>query len=444
MINLLENQKNLTLIIDEVAELMVSNNTINGVKLTNHGTLSCKKAIITAGVYMKSITHIGLNHKDEGPMGLSNSRTLSDSLKELGFKLIRLKTGTPPRVLKSSVDFSKMQVEPGTDKKLSFEHFNPTFKAFENQYPCYLTYTNKDTHAIILENINKSAMYSGNIKGVGPRYCPSIEDKCVRFSDKERHQTFMEPESASLDTIYLQGLSTSLPEDVQDKFLHTIVGLENCKVVKYAYAIEYDAIDPTQLYPTLESKAIQGLYFAGQVNGTSGYEEAAGQGIIAGINATLACQNKKQIILRRDESYIGVMIDDIVTKGVTDPYRLLTSRAEYRLNLRNDNADERLCKIGFDAGLLKKEYYDIFCSKMKKTEEIIEYLKSHSISQIKNKNITSKTHNLYDCLKQTGISLADVIDEQEYILLSQDVIDKVEIRVKFDGYIKNQEKYINK
>jgi tRNA uridine 5-carboxymethylaminomethyl modification enzyme len=347
-------------------------------------------------------------------------------------------------VFSDTINYSKIQEEPGTNEKLSFEHYKQTYLSYDKQTPCYLTYTNKKTHDIIKKNLSKSAMYSGNIKGVGPRYCPSIEDKVVRFSDKPRHQLFIEPESKYLPTMYLQGLSTSMPEGVQLKFIKTIAGLENVKVQRYGYAIEYDAINPTQLYPTLELKKIKNLYFAGQVNGTSGYEEAAGQGLIAGINASLNIRKKKQLILKRNESYIGVMIDDITTKGITDPYRLLTSRAEYRLLLRNDNSDDRLIKYGYYANTIKKVRYNDYIKQKNNIEKIIKYLKTHSLSSSLIKKYGNSSHNLYDLLKRPEVSLKEILTKKTYSILNDQSINKLEIKVKFDGYIKNQEKNVEK
>ncbi|MDR2461729.1 MAG: tRNA uridine-5-carboxymethylaminomethyl(34) synthesis enzyme MnmG, partial [Mycoplasmataceae bacterium] len=441
----IKKNKKINLILDEAVDLIIDNNKICGIKLRKYGNITASKVIITSGVYMNSKTHIGLNSKNEGPMSLERSDTLSDNIRKLGFKIIRLKTGTPPRILTSSIDFNKMQIETGTNEKLSFSHYNSKVLPFSKQVPCYLTYTNEKTHKVIRDNLKLSAMYSGNISGVGPRYCPSIEDKIVKFPDKIRHQTFMEPESLSLPTTYLQGLSTSLPENVQEKFIKTINGLENAIFVKYAYAIEYDAIDPTQLFPSLETKKINGLYFAGQVNGSSGYEEAACQGLIAGINATLALKRKKPLILGRNEAYIGVLIDDLVTKGVTDPYRLLTSRAEYRLLLRNDNADDRLSTYGFNVGLLPHDKYKIYLNNKKKILEIINFLKKETLKKEKYKKFGNNLpHSMFELLKRQNVFLKDLLPTNKYRALSKNIINKIEIIVKFDGYIKNQEKNVNR
>jgi tRNA uridine 5-carboxymethylaminomethyl modification enzyme len=393
---------------------------------------------------MNAITHVGDHTKKEGPRNLNRSETLSTNLKQLGFELLRLKTGTPPRVDKDSINYKVIQKEVGTNKLLSFSHFNKIFLPFNKQQPCYLTYTNKVTHKIILNNIKTSATYSGQIKGVGPRYCPSIEDKVIRFKERDRHQLFIEPESLSLNTMYIQGLSNAFPKNIQEKIVHSIKGLEKAKILEYAYAIEYDAINPIQLKLSLESKAIKNLYFAGQINGTSGYEEAACQGLMAGINASLKLKNKKPLIIKRHEGYIGVLIDDLVTKGVSDPYRLLTSRAEYRLSLRNDNADERLLSYGYNIGLITKKHYQEFKKNQMLIKKIIRYLQNNSLTSPLRQKFGSSTHTLYNLLKRNEVHLKDVLPVSSYKMLSNDLIEKIEINVKFDGYIKNQEKYINK
>jgi len=443
----IKKNKDLDLLIDEVEEIVTKNNVIVGVKTKSKGLINTKKVVITTGTYMKALTHVGLQHWESGPNVELNdkkhliptneirSNKLSDSIKSLGFSLIRLKTGTPPRIKTESIDFSKCEIQAGTNDKLAFEHFNPKYVPIEKQTPCYLSYTNAKTHEIILANIKKSAMYGGTIHGVGPRYCPSIEDKVVRFGDKPRHQLFIEPVSKKLDFMYIQGMSTSLPADVQDQFIRTIAGLENSIFVRYAYAIEYDAIDPTQLYPTLESKKIKGLYFAGQVNGTSGYEEAAGQGMLAGLNAGLSARNKKQLILKREESYIGVMVDDIVTKGITDPYRLLTSRAEHRLYLRDDNADDRLMKYGHYAGTINEKDWKFYNNQIKESKKILDYLKT-------NKNKKGELLSLV--LKRPETRLIDIVPKEKLKNITNQTIKKIEINVKFFGYIKKQEKYIKK
>lgn len=443
-VNQINKTKNISLIEDEVKELIIEKSKIKGVILSSHKKCFAKTVILTTGTYMKSLTHIGDETKNEGPKHLKRSENLSDNLKKLGFELLRLKTGTPPRIDQNTVNYKAIQKELGTNKFLSFSHFNQIFLEFNKQLPCHLTFTNKKTHQIILRNIKKSATYSGQIKGVGPRYCPSIEDKVIRFKDRERHQLFLEPESLSLSTIYIQGLSNAFPKNIQNQIVHSISGLEKAKILEYAYAIEYDAINPIQLKLSLESKKINHLYFAGQVNGTSGYEEAACQGLMAGINACLQLQNKKPLIIKRHEGYIGVLIDDLVTKGVTDPYRLLTSRAEYRLSLRNDNADERLLKYGYQIGLINKDKYSQFKKNLLLINNIIKYLHTHSLTKMLRNKFGSSTHTLYDLLKRTDVSLKDVLPPSKFNILRNDLIEKIEIKVKFDGYIKNQEKYINK
>jgi tRNA uridine 5-carboxymethylaminomethyl modification enzyme len=368
---------------------------------------------------------------------------LSENLKnKYGFEIIRLKTGTPPRIFKDSIDFSILEPQYGSVEKVAFEHYHPKYLSFKKQVKCYLTYTNEKTHEIIRQNLDKSPMYAGVIKSTGPRYCPSIEDKVVRFSDKLRHQLFVEPESLLLDTYYLQGFSTALPNDVQDKMIRTIAGLENCKIQRYAYAIEYDAINPIQLFPTLESKKIQNLFFAGQVNGTSGYEEAAGQGIIAGINAGLKAKNKPLLVLKRNESYIGVMIDDITTKGISDPYRLLTSRAEYRLFLRNDNAEDRLIKYGYKFGTISKARYYEYKKGIVKIENLIKILKNYPLSKKLIKKYGNSSHSLYSLLKRPEVKLKEIIDKKKYKTFPPSLVNKIEINVKYEGYIKSQQKSI--
>ena len=443
----LENNKNIDLIIDEALSLEVRDNKIIGINCKNNKLISANYVIITTGTYLKSLTYKGKNPINEGPDGLKNSNELSESLKNNGLNLIRLKTGTPPRILKDSIDYSNMKCEPGTDQKLCFNHFNPIYLPFDKQLPCYIVYTTPKTHEIINQNLQESAMYGGVIQSIGPRYCPSIEDKIVKFSDKPRHQIFVEPESKHLDTVYLGGFSTSMPIDVQEKMIRSLPGFENCKVMKYAYAIEYDAIDPTQLYKTLETKNIRNLFFAGQINGTSGYEEAAAQGLIAAINIGCKAHNREALILKRSESYIGVMIDDITTRGVSEPYRLLTSRAEHRLYLRNDNADERLMEISFNHQMVDKKQYDMFCLKMQLISKIIDELKSKTIGMFDVlKKETKKTNlTLYDYLKRPEKSLKDIINllsiKSE---ISEEIINKIDIKIKFDGYIKKQEEEISK
>lgn len=446
-LNTIKQNPYIDLIIDEAIDLIVENNIIKGVK-TNSKNLFSKTVIITAGTYLKSVIHKGDKTYQSGPDNLNYAKNLSSSLTKLGFSLIRLKTGTPARIHKDSIDYSNMTIEPGTDKELSFSLYRNKFVSFDQQLVCYVIHTNETIHNIIRQNLDKSAMYSGKIQSIGPRYCPSIEDKIVKFWEKPRHQIFIEPESKYLDSMYLSGYSTSMPESVQDEMIKALPGFENAQILKYAYAIEYDAIDPTQLDLSLMSKNIKGLFFAGQINGTSGYEEAAGQGLIAGINAIHYVLGNKPLILSRTESYIGVMIDDIVTKGILEPYRLLTSRAEHRLYLRNDNADDRLIKYGYKIGLISDEKYSIYTNKINQYEEIISYLKSLTIGKIdvlKELGEIKTNQTLYDYVKRPEINLYDFLKLINYkTSLNKKFIDDLEIRIKFEGYIKNQEENIRK
>ena len=438
----------ISLIIDEVVDLIINDFVVNGV-ITKEKKINAKYVILTTGTYMNSTTYRGDDIKLEGPDGLDFSKTLSNSLKKLGFNLIRLKTGTPPRILSNSINYDGLQIEPGSDMKLCFNHFEKKYLDFTKQLPCYIIHTNEQTHKLIMDNIHQSAMYGGLINGIGPRYCPSIEDKVVKFSDKPRHQIFIEPESMSLDTIYLGGFSTSMPVDVQEKMVRTLPGLSDCVITKYAYAIEYDAIDPTQLYKTLETKIVKNLYLAGQINGTSGYEEAAAQGLIAAINVANNYDNLPPLILRRDESYIGVMIDDIVTKGIVEPYRLLTSRAEYRLYLRNDNADIRLLKYGYENKMISTKNYEMFLLGEKTIDELINWLKNKTIGMFKELsfNTTKTNQSLYDYLKRPELKLETIlhlIPNKYKNNLNEELIMKINIRIKFDGYIKKQQEEIDK
>ena len=368
MQHVLENQENLDIVEDEGAKILTKDGAVCGLVTASGKTFECKAIVLACGVYLNSRTITGEIIKDSGPAGFSNSKNLTQSLIELGFDIRRFKTGTPPRLDGDSIDYSKFEVQKG-DKNIQTFSFL-TKRAKPNIKVCYLGYTTAKTKQIILDNLDKAPMYSGVIKGLGPRYCPSIETKIVRFSDKERHQVFLEPETLDNNQIYVQGMSTSMPKDIQHQMIESIVGLEKSKFVKYGYAIEYDCINPLNLYPTLETKLVKGLYCAGQINGTSGYEEAGAQGLLAGINASLQLRGKEQIILSRDSSYIGVLVDDLTTKGTNEPYRMMTSRAEYRLLLRQDNADQRLTQIGRDVGLVDDERYAKFCKKMKNIQKL--------------------------------------------------------------------------
>ena len=438
MLRILEEHKNIDIIEELVEDLIVENNKIKGVKLSTGKEIMSDAVILTTGTYMKANILVGDKRTVSGPKGTRPSLYLSENLEKLGFKILRLKTGTPPRIDRSTIDFSKTKREDGDDKLYTFSFDNKPYYTVENQEPCYLTYTTEETHKIIRDNLGKSSMYGGFYEklGTGPRYCPSIEDKVVRFADKERHQLFLEPESKYYDDIYLQGFSTSMPYDVQEEMVHSLPGLEHAKILRYAYAIEYDAIDSRDLKPSLETKIIDGLFTAGQINGTSGYEEAAGQGLIAGINAGLKLEGKDPLILGRDESYIGVLIDDLVTKGVKDPYRLLTSRAEYRLLLRHDNADIRLRTHGYEVGLISDEQYNRLKEKEKNIDLIIEELKNVKIKD--EKNITA-----YDYLKRTEVSINDVKNKlsKEYDELE---LEQAEIMIKYEGYIRKTRKEAEK
>ena len=444
MLETLKSQDNLDIKEGLVKELIIKDNKASGVVLESGEEISSKAVILTTGTYLKGAILVGDKKTAGGPHGEKASNYLSPFLKKLGFNILRLKTGTPPRIEKSSVDFSKMQEELGSTEDITFSYDSDTALAYKYQLPCYLIYTNDFTHKIIKEHLNESSMYGGYVEGVGPRYCPSIEDKVVRFSDKERHQLFLEPESIYYDDLYLQGFSTSMPHDVQEQMVHSLSGLENAKILKYAYAIEYDAIDSRQIKPTLETKLIENLYTAGQINGTSGYEEAAGQGLIAGINASLKLEEKAPLILKRNESYIGVLIDDLVTKGVKDPYRLLTSRAEYRLLLRDDNADLRLREYGHKIGLIKDDIYNNFLQKKKDIEELTNTLKETKITPKKeindiliklNTSSLKDSITLYDLLKRPELSIEDLTNFKE-LNYSKEVLKEVEINVKYEGYIK--------
>lgn len=450
MLKELESISKLTIMEGMVEHLKVENHKIQGIILEDGTEITSDVVILTTGTYLKADILVGDTRHREGPHGEKPSNHLSDHLKELGFQIIRLKTGTPQRIDRNTIDFSKAKIEYGSKERYTFSFDSkPTYK-LEDQIPCYLIYTTPETHRIIQENLTKSSMYGGldDIEGIGPRYCPSIEDKIVRFKDKERHQLFLEPESRYYDDIYIQGFSTSMPHDVQEQMVHSLPGLENAKIVKYAYAIEYDAIDPKQIKPTLETKLIDNLYTAGQINGTSGYEEAAGQGLMAGINAALKLEGKKPLILKRNESYIGVLIDDLVTKGVKDPYRLLTSRAEYRLLLRDDNADLRLREYGHQIGLISDDIYEKFLKKKNDIESLITLLKDNKITPTKETNeklnllqTTSLKDSitLYDLLKRPEISIENIQIFKE-LSYSKDVLKEVEIKVKYEGYIKKAEK----
>ena len=451
MLKALNSLENLTIIEGMVENLIVENNTIKGIILADNTEILCDALILTTGTYLRSKILVGSTSKEEGPHGEKRSNNLSNVLKSYGFEIQRLKTGTPQRLDRSTIDFSKLKEESGDDCYWTFSFDNGPLYDKDKQIKCHIVYTTPKTHEIIRKNLKKSAMYGGYAEGIGPRYCPSIEDKVVRFADKERHQLFLEPESLYYDDIYLQGFSTSMPEDVQELMVHSLPGLEHAKILKYAYAIEYDAINPLQLKPSLETKVINNLFTAGQINGTSGYEEAAGQGIIAGINAGLKLQGKEPLILKRNESYIGVLIDDLVTKGTKEPYRLLTSRAEYRLLLRHDNADIRLRDYGYQVGLISEEQHNRLLKKLSNIQTLLNYLKETritpstiptSLKEIVNLN---SGVSLYELLKRPEITL-DLLIENNLVPndYSDEVKEQVTFAVKYEGYIAKEEQEAEK
>lgn len=452
MINTLKNTKNLDIKEDLVKELIAKENTIKGIITESNEKILAKKVIITTGTYLNADILRGHSKVKGGPHGEKPSLFLSESMKSLGLTMRRLKTGTPPRVQKDTINYEECSIEKGDDKYLSFSNFYKPTYSIEKQLPCYLTYTNETTHKIILDNLDKCALYSGLIKGIGPRYCPSVEDKIVKFRDKDRHQIFLEPERLDGDEIYVGGFSTTMPENIQEDLIHSMEGLHNAKITKYGYAIEYDAIDSTELKMTLETKKINGLYTAGQINGTSGYEEAAAQGLIAGINASLSLKGKEPLILKRNEAYIGVLIDDLINKGITEPYRLLTSRAEFRLLLRHDNADIRLTEIGRKVGLIDDEKYKIFQDKLKNIKKLQDLLSKTKIEPTEENNeyltsigsskISGKIESL-ELLKRPEIKIEDI----EHLLnttFDDEAKEQVEIHTKYAGYIAKTEKEAEK
>ena len=453
MKNTILKQEHLDVIEAYVKQLWLDNNDVKGVILEDGKIIEGKKIIITTGTYMQAKILVGDKVTESGPDQQKPSKGLSPQLVKMGFKTSRLKTGTPPRVKTSTVDFSKTEEHKGDNIKRCFSYDNIYYFDVDKQWPCYLTYTTDSTHNIINNNLELSSMYSGVVEGVGPRYCPSIEDKLVRFQDKPRHQIFLEPESQYIDEIYVQGFSTSMPHDVQEKMIHSIPGLEHAEIAKYAYAIEYDAIDPRDLYPTLASKRYPNLYFAGQVNGTSGYEEAACQGLMAGINACLALEKKDPLVLKRNEAYIGVLIDDLVTKGIKDPYRLLTSRAEYRLLLRHDNADIRLREYGFQIGLIDTERYEFFQEKLAAISELKQLISDFDIvpnqgnndilNSIGSTSVKTKT-TLYALLRRPEVKIDDLNKWVDLSIYSEEVLEQTEIDIKYEGYIQKANKQAEK
>ena len=453
MQKVLKEQENLDIVEAMVEDLIVEGDECKGVILADGTRYESHTTILTTGTYLKAEVLVGHSKTPSGPDKQKESLYLSSKLKDYGFRIQRLKTGTPPRVEINSIDYSKTTVQPGTDAKLSFSYETTHFTPVEDQTVCYLTYTTAQTHKLIRDNLDKCAMFSGLIKGIGPRYCPSIEDKVVKFADKERHQIFLEPESKEMNTIYVQGFSTSMPHDIQEKMVHSLPGLENCTILKYAYAIEYDAIDPLQLWPSLETKVLKNLFTAGQINGTSGYEEAAGQGLIAGINASKKVKGNKPLILKRDEAYIGVLIDDLVTKGTKEPYRMLTSSAEYRLLLRHDNADERLRKYGHDAGLVNDEVYSRYLDKMNRIHAEIERLdtihfspKSEINDLLEEKGSTRLKEGVTAraILQRPELVYEDLLPYIEHVDLTEEEMRRVTILIKYKGYIEKTLRQVEK
>ena len=426
-----------------VEQVLAEDGKVRGIRIEDGSELYCRALILTTGTYMSAKVMISDHITFEGPDHQKTTRNLSQSLRDLGFRTFRLKTGTPARIKTDSIDFSKAQLEPGNDECESFSYETERVTPLKEQIPCYLIYTQPQTHEIIKANLNRSSMYSGVVEGVGPRYCPSIEDKIVRFADKPRHQLFLEPESLSLDTTYVQGFSTSMPFDVQERMLRSLPGFENCVIEKYAYAIEYDALDPLQLKPTLETKLIENLFTAGQINGTSGYEEAAGQGLMAGINASSKLLGQKQLVLRRDEAYIGVMIDDLVTKGTREPYRLLTSRAEYRLLLRHDNADQRLTEYGHQVGLISDERYRKFRTKLESLKNIKDRLAEARLENDQELSAYLKdlgyeeqagSYNALELVRRPHVETRFIAGKCG-IEVSEPLARQLDIELKFEGYI---------
>ena len=446
MLETLQEQEGLDILEDECTSLIVEDGKVVGVETFKGYTFKAEAVVLATGVYLNGKIIIGEYSKTSGPTGFAPATHLTESLLKLNIPIRRFKTGTPARIYRDSIDFN--ETEPQYGNTMDRFSFMTDYKTFDEE-PCYLTYTNEETHKIIRANISRSPLYNGSIHGIGPRYCPSIEDKVMRFADKERHQIFIEPEGRNSEEMYIQGMSSSLPHDVQEAMYRTLPGLRHCVFAKYAYAIEYDCIDSLALYPTLESKTIKGLYFAGQLNGSSGYEEAAGQGLIAGINAVLGIQNKEKLILGRNEAYIGVLIDDLVTKGTNEPYRMMTARAEHRIKLRQDDADFRLTEIGYKIGLATKTRYDKMLARKAETERIKEYCKAETIKQDAVKELY-ESKGLAD--PERGIRLEDLIKRTEFepnelykfvnIDVSQSALFTAFEDIKYSGYIKKQESLI--
>jgi len=442
MLDVVRNQRGLEVLDDEAVEILAEDGKVSAVVLKSGEKIDCEAIVLAAGVYLNGAIIIGDYVKSSGPSGFAPATYLSDSLKKLGVPLRRFKTGTPARIYRDSLDFSKMEIQKGEDvDRFSFMSPHSTFE----EEPCYLTYTNERTHKIILDNIERSPLYNGTIKSVGPRYCPSIETKIVRFQDKERHQIFVEPEGLHSDEMYVQGMSTSLPHDVQEAMYRTLPGFENCRFAKYGYAIEYDCIDSLSMYPSLESKVVEGLFSAGQINGSSGYEEAAAQGLVAGINAARKVDGKPPLVLGRDQAYIGVLIDDLVTKGTNEPYRMMTARAEHRIMLRQDNADMRLTPIGHEIGLASDARYARMRAKQKDIERIIEF----SVAPLQKAQIAPLFERIGEILPDKAVTFGDVCrrplasacDVKEFLPFEVDdeTLNAAVVQLKYEGYLKKEE-----
>lgn len=448
MKKVIEKTENLDLRQSEVVKILLEDSKVVGVLTKTGAIYKAKSVVVATGTYLRGRIFMGEVNYSSGPDGMKPSLDLSESLKDMGLELIRMKTGTPARMLRSTIDFSKMEVQPGDERVVPFSFDNIDKDMSKDQVNCYLTYTTEKCHDIIRENIMRSAMYLGDIEGTGPRYCPSIEDKVMRFKDRTSHQVFIEPEGLSTEEMYIQGVSSSLPEEVQIDIYKNIIGLENAKIMRSAYAIEYDAIDATVIDRSLEHMDISGLFFAGQINGSSGYEEAAAQGLMAGINAALKVEGKEPLILERSDAYIGVLIDDLVTKGTREPYRMMTARAEYRLTLRQDNADMRLTQMGYDIGLVTKEKYERYLYRKENIEKELKRIKEIKI------NPTAENNEILERLKSTPIKNTQSLEElirrpelgydavkeldPERPELRRDIIEQVEIEIKYSGYIKKQ------
>jgi len=436
MKKILEKKKNLNIKQEEAIKILIDDKKVTGVLTKHNNVYKSKCVILTPGTFMNGVIHIGLKSFPAGRYSEFPS-SLSESLKEIGFEVKRLKTGTPPRIDGKTVDYTKLELQPSDFPPVPFSHFTPLSKfPYQKLLNCYITYTNPETHKIILDNLDRSPLYTGRIKSIGPRYCPSIEDKVVKFKDRQRHQIFLEPEGLYTTELYCNGISSSLPEDVQERIVHSIQGLENAKITRYGYAIEYDYCPPTQLWPSLETKLVEGLFFAGQINGTTGYEEAAGQGIVAGINAVLKIQKKEPLVLGRDEAYIGVLIDDLVTKGILDPYRMFTSRAEYRLLLRTDNADLRLLDYAYNLGLIEENYYKIFKEYKEKLEKLIKFFETKKINS---------DDTIADLIRQAKEpeNLEEELNEEfkletDYYWNTKNLLNEAKIQIKYSGYIQKQ------